>query len=486
MRTRQLPDVAQPANAASVYGSKRGAQFLQDLVAGRDSLDIVCIGDSNIGSGNYGYTHGFNRVLNYSYGVPWYATPLFPGSCSDGPTSRLGTDFQPGVRVRWCGNAQAGSVGTVQTLVEASVSSSPVYTYAQNLKTALGFDTTNYNSTANRRLPIFQWAVGWYGAYVDDAVTYTSGANNNLIELSNTHPMNYGSGTGSTALAYRIVTGTFNGGSGQFKLRAANNSTLVNLATSSSYISTNTGANGYATASQISGLQLNFTSPSTTPTALICSWDGMNSGNSVTGPFACLYHSIIRQSGKGFSSNTLMYQSGRTPTQIADQLEYSDKLIDAFIKELRERQIVAGGSGRVLVVVNMGINGSTNDNGVAYIAAANRIIARITGRWTDTGGIQSNLAFVFTVTHPTTAGGAESTWATNRVGIASGVNAWASTASGNTCVVDLASNYSAYRLTTESLYDSGGEAHLNATTAAQSNGYDAMAGVIVSALLSSI
>jgi len=310
MRTRQLPDVAQPANAASVYGSKRGAQFLQDLVAGRDSLDIVCIGDSNIGSGNYGYTHGFNRVLNYSYGVPWYATPLLAGSCSDGPTSRSGTDFQPGVRLRWCGNAQAGSTGTVRTLVEASVSSSPVYTYAQNLKTALGFDTTNYNSASTRRLPIFQWAVGWYGAYVDDAVTYTSGASNNLIELSNTHPMNYGSGTGGTALAYRIVTGTFNGGSGQFKLRAANNSTLVNLATSSSYISTNTGANGYATASQISGLQLNFTSPSTTPTALICSWDGMNSGNSVTGPFACLYHSIIRQSGKGFSSNTLMYQSG--------------------------------------------------------------------------------------------------------------------------------------------------------------------------------
>jgi hypothetical protein len=485
MRTRPLPDIVKPANAAAVYGNKMAAAFVQDLLAGTNSLDIVCIGDSNIGSDNYGYTHGFNRVLNYSYGVPWYATPLLAGSCSDGPTNRSGTDFQPGVRLRWCGNAQAGSTGTVRTLVEASVSTSPVYTYAQNLKTALGFDTTNYSNASTRRLPIFQWGVGWYGAYVDDAVTYTSGANNNLIELANTHPMNYGSGTGAANLAYRIVAGTFNGGSGQFKLRAANNSTLANLATSSSYISTNTGTNGYATASQIAGLQLNFTSPSTTPTALICSWDGMNSGNSVTGPFACLYHSIIRQSGNGFASSTFMYQSGRTPTQIAEQLEYSDQLVDSFFKELRERQIAAGGTGRVVVFVNMGINAASDVNGVNWIAAANRIIERIQTRWSVTGGNLSSLAFVFTVTHPTTSSG-DANWNTNRPGIAAAANAWASTAAGQTCVVDLATYYGSYRLNIETLYQTGNEAHLNATTAAQTNGYDAAVGVVVSSLLASV
>jgi len=485
MRTRPLPDSTVVANAPSVYGSKQASQFLQDLVSGRDSLDVVCIGDSNIGSDNYGYTHGFNRVLNYSYGVPWYATPLFPGSCSDGPTSRSGTDFQPGVLVRWCGNAQAGSTGTVRTLVEASVSSSPVYTYAQNLKTALGFDTTNYNSASNRRLPIFQWGVGWYGSYVDDAVTYTSGANNNLIQIADTHPMNYGSGTGGTALAYRVVIGTFNGGSGQFKLRAANNSTLANLATSASYISTNTSVDGYANASQISALQLNFTSPSTTPTTLICSWDGMNSGNPVTGPFSCLYHSVMVQSGKGFASNTLMYQSGRTPTVIADQLEYSDELVDSFLKELRERQIAAGGTGRVLVAVNMGINDATDVNGVNYIAAANRIISRITSRWSTVGGGSAQLAFVFTVTHPTTSSG-NANWNTNRPGIVAAVNAWARTVGSNACTVDFGSSYSSYRLNIETLYQTGNQAHLNATTSAQTNGYDAVVGTIVSSLLSSI
>ncbi|NDC10752.1 MAG: hypothetical protein EBZ75_15720, partial [Oxalobacteraceae bacterium] len=293
-----------------------------------------------------------------------------------------------------------------------------------------------------------------------------------------------GSGTGGTALAYRAVIGTFNGGSGQFKLRAANQSTLANLATSASYISTNTGSNGYANASQISALQLNFTSPSTTPTTLICSWDGLNSGNSVTGPFACLYHSVMVQSGKGFSSNTLMYQSGRTPTQIADQLEYSDKLIDSFLKELRERQIAAGGTGRVLVTVNMGINDSTDVNGVNYIAAANRIISRITARWSTVGGGAGQLAFVFTVTHPTTSSG-NANWNTNRPGIVSAVNAWANTAGSNTCTVDFGSAYSSYRLNIETMYQTGNQAHLNATTSAQNNGYDAVVGTIVSSLLAS-
>ncbi|MBU6163333.1 MAG: hypothetical protein KGO50_19655, partial [Myxococcales bacterium] len=68
----------QPSNASCVYGNKRAAQFLQDVVAGRDSLDIVTIGDSNGGNGGYGYTVGLQRVLGFQYGVDPYATPLLP------------------------------------------------------------------------------------------------------------------------------------------------------------------------------------------------------------------------------------------------------------------------------------------------------------------------------------------------------------------------------------------------------------------------
>jgi hypothetical protein len=52
--------------------------------------------------------------------------------------------------------------------------------------------------------------------------------------------------------------------------------------------------------------------------------------------------------------------------------------------------------------------------------------------------------------------------------------------------VDIGSAYSSYRLNLESLYQTGQQAHLNATTAAQNNGYDAAAGTVVSSLLASI
>lgn len=479
---RQSPTYIQ--NAAGVYGNQRAARFFQDLVAGRDSLDVVTIGDSNMGNNSYGYTVGLNRVLNYSYGIPYYATPLFPGSLGSGPTNQLGNLFQPNVRLRWCGDNQVGSSGTVRTLAQAAAGGD---TQAGNLKTALGFDSTNLGTVTGAepttRLPVLLWGVEWMGAYVAAGTTYTSAANNNLIELGSAHPLNYGSGSGGVGLSYRVVYGTFSGGSGQFKLRASNNSTLANLNTTAAYKTTNTGTAGYAVES------LSFNSPSTTPTTLICGWDGFNSGNSATGPFACLWHSITAQAGKGVCVNNLLYHGGRSTTLLADRVEYMDKLLNSYLQELRERQQAAGGSGRVLIFVNMGINANSNDNGTAYTAAGDRMIARISARWAATGGVAANLAFVFTVTHATTASGSEPTWSTNRVGVNTGVNAWATGKAGDAagvCVVDLSQNYPAIRLSTEGLYDSGGQAHLNSTTTTQANGYDAVAGSIVSSLLASV
>lgn len=458
----------QPNNAGGVYGSKIAGQFLQDLVAGRDSLDIVCIGDSNIGRGNYGYVSGFNRVLNYGFGVPYYATPLLPGSMRYGPTSQANAHFQPGVTLYWCGHDATGT--SVQTLVEATNTGSG--TPAHALKSFLGFDATNPTNDGTTRLPLMQWGAPWYGAYVPSGVTYTSAANNNYIRLSTAHPLNYGSGTGGVNLTYRVVHGTFTT-AGSFKLLATTTGNTVSGSFSTGSV------NGYDTKG------VDFTSASGTLSTVQCTWDGANSGNSVTGPFACLFHSISAKSAKGCCVNTLLYQSGRTTTGVADTVEYMDKLLDAYLQELRVRQTLAGGSGRVLVFVNMGINDAASASATAYTNAANRIINRISSRWSVTNGTAENLAFVFTPSHPTTSAG-NANWASLRPALAAGVNAWASSAAGNTCVVDLASNYSAYRLNNDSLYETGDQAHLNATTTAQNNGYDAVAGNIVSLLLASV
>ncbi|NBV89697.1 MAG: hypothetical protein EBR88_09345, partial [Betaproteobacteria bacterium] len=61
----------------------------------------------------------------------------------------------------------------------------------------------------------------------------------------------------------------------------------------------------------------------------------------------------------------------------------------------------------------------------------------------------------------------------------------------NISVVDIAQNYPSNRLLNGtapagSLYDGGGQAHLNYSTTTQLNGYDAVAGSIVSSLLASV
>lgn len=63
IRSRQMfnesDTLVQPASIA--FGSLRPSQFISDLAAGRDGLDIVVVGDSNTGSAlsdMWGYHHG--------------------------------------------------------------------------------------------------------------------------------------------------------------------------------------------------------------------------------------------------------------------------------------------------------------------------------------------------------------------------------------------------------------------------------------------
>lgn len=478
---------AQPNNAPSVYGSKQAAQFLQDLLSGRDSLDVVTIGDSNTGhpggSTGYGYTAGLFRALQFFGGQSAYATPLTPGNISGGSAARTAPLWGAGYSFLTSSDGEAGNTGTVRTLYAAATQATPD-SDAFALKNNLGIDMATYNDNGSNttRLPKFG-GYEWHGGFVASGVTYTSAANKNLIELGTTNEMNLGNGDAGTSLQYRVVYGKFGGGSGQFKptVWSTAGSTVA-----SSWVPTSGGSAGnwYATAPG-----LNFTSNKngSSVVAYRCSWDGLGQGGSVTGPFACLWHSIIRRSFKGFAVNNLIYDGGKSTAQIADRVEAMDQLLDAYLKELRERQQEAGGSGRVLVFVNTGINGP--DSSTTWPTAAARIVQRIKDRWATTLGLPNNLAFVFSVTHPTTNTGS---WETPRSSVSNAANSWATENAGsNISVVDIAQNYPSNRLLNGtapagSLYDGGGQAHLSYSTTTQLNGYDAVAGSIVSSLLASV
>jgi hypothetical protein len=303
------------------------------------------------------------------------------------------------------------------------------------------------------------------------------------------HPIAYGTaGTGTQLLQYRLVYGTFATGSGSFKLSVFNQSGF-SLNQRSSSFQTNTGTAGYST----TPATLDFTTITTAVggnMGVYCSWDGAQQGasNAPTGPFAALWMSVAAKNRKGYSVSNLTGHGGLSTTGIADRIEGCDKVLDSFLKEIRDRQMMAGGSGRAIVWLNSGINGP--DSSSTWIAAAERIRNRIAARWQTIGGSISNLAFVMSVTHPTTS---VASWDSARAAVATGASNWAADNANNgygVCVFDIASRYSAIKLTngpapSGTLYDGGGQSHLIGT-AQVLNGYDGVMTSCVASLLASV
>jgi len=502
---RRVNSVDPAIPSSSFYGSNFAGSFLRDTINGTDSLDIVVIGDSNAGfPADNGYTVAWNRVMQFGLRVPVYATPLMGG----GPTnpSQLTTAnsrgdglWSLGVAQSWNANTNAGGSNTGTTFKQMIQSTD---TEIVGLRNWLGFNFTNYtvNDTTNKSI----FPQGWMSnpAVVEVGQRFTSSFNN-YIAVSNQvvsgfnafgSELGFGTaGTGGHALQYRIVHGTFPT-AGSFKPYAFYLGTTGALLRDSSTTSTG-GGYGYKTKwFDISSFTL--AAVGSQPNRVCFTWDGADSATNAdqaNGPFACLWQSVIRPNFKGYSVSCLNYFGGLTTTQVAEKVEDCDKMLDAYLKELRERQIGntpgSAGTGRVLVFMNSGINGT--ETTTTWPAAAQRIIDRFRARWVATGGSVDNLAFVFTLTHPTTDAGV--TWTANRAAVAAAANAYA-VANGNNynlAVVDIGQMLTGLVMSRYSMYDSGSQAHLTkvaippSTVTTAADGYETITQAVVNSLISS-
>lgn len=441
IRTRQIFNIATAVD--SVFGGSRASQFLRDAVNMTDSVDIITIGDSNAGSDSAcGYQVGLADACALN-GIPVYATPIGLCSGNAGANNRTGGMFLPLNQFSWSG--VTGNMSTLRTRALAAD------TEAVALEAALGHNVSN--------LPI-PYAFTWDGAFVASGNTYTSPANGSRVRVLRPSPMTEGTGAGGTSCQYRLVHGTFSTGSGQFKLLAMRSTNTI-VAQSASFIPTNTGTTGYATAS------LDFTSPTVTgaPVEFTCAYDGYNNtaaSYQITGPFCALWHSVIEKR-KGFSVSNLLYQGGATSANIATKMSDMSNLLTAYLKELRERQIQGTGSGRVIVWCNSGVNGP--DTGATWTAQMDNIRNTFTSRWVTTLGYPANdLAFIFSVTHPQSAGATETTLQATRAA----AQAWAASAGSNVSVVDISRLFTYQQLSDRRLYQSASNAestaHLFETT----------------------
>jgi hypothetical protein len=289
-------------------------------------------------------------------------------------------------------------------------------------------------------------------AFVPAATTYTSFGGGTSVRLNGGSQLASGpTGGAGVSLQYRLVYGKFATTGGTFRLRAMKGTNTL-VAGSATDIPTS-GGTGYATE------KLNFSSSNTggAPDEMKCAWSGYNTGTTyrVTGPFAAFYHSVIRRSYKGFSVSCLNYFGGATTELLADLVEATPKYLESYLKELRERQIEAGGSGRVVWWHNSGINGS--ETGSTWTTNAARIRDAVYSVWVTTLGYPAtDLSFVMSVTHPVVAGDpGAGTWDTSRPAVAQAAANWATTNSNdgkNVTVVDIASILTAQQIRDRNLY----------------------------------
>jgi hypothetical protein len=451
------------APVAGVYGSNRAGTFLSDAKNGTSYLDIVTIGDSNSGSpGNFGYTVGLTYTCaNFGMGI--YATPMqftsdtAPFTGNESGNTRYNGLVGPYVEASWRGNTRTDGGTNPITNLESAVAASNATAIA--LKNAIGvyqqppqLPTTELGTFVGG---VFRPAGFAYGAAFIASGTYTSAAQGTRIRIAPRHPLIMGNGGAAQQIQYRIVYGTFNEGAGNFRMKITTNVADV-LAQKT--VNTNNGSYGYATETLDFTTTLRASAP-IEPNMLAASYDGFGS-NPITGPAAFFWHSVIRKNVPGVSVSNLTYNGGHTTPQIYQILNERTGLVKMYLKELRERQIAAGGTGRVLIFMNTGINSS--EGGASWTTNANNIRVMFSTLWSELGYTATDLAFLFSVTHPVPTAAQVpdisdiGDWAGARPATAAAANTWgaeaAQVAAGVT-VYDIAASYPATKIAALNLYD---------------------------------
>lgn len=368
------------AQSLSFHGFSNAPQFIQDLKNGIDSLDILLIGDSNIGyttTGIYGYGNGFCNALK-NLGVTAYASNLVPCLNKDAAVSSAYAYMQQAGVVGSDTGRPSGQTNGVSWIVRGSTTP---YTEITNI----------FNSGASNYLSFggADTRVDW--AFID---TGASNSGSFYIEINSLFPVN-------VPIIYRLGYLTFTTGNGSFKPRILL-STGTQLASDTVSAVRNSGdTNLYS----IYELEATPDPANTTPIRA-----NKYSGGAPVSPAGFLFESVIKPNTKGFSVSTYLHFSGGvTNNQIKTAVnETKNSTLKIILKELRERQQRCGGSGRVLIFTNSGVNG--NELASNFITGINEIYEAVKFAWEANGFPLKDLAFVSTTTAPPDAAYVASTY----------------------------------------------------------------------------
>lgn len=355
-----LPESPPPPPAAGpiIWGSRRPSQMIADLASGTDSIDIVLIGDSNTGSalfGMWGYHSGFSQAMN-DRGWPCYGLPIYPSM----------TRWRNGVGYSLGGWNATAYVYAPQGALLSGKAQGGATAYSS---WSPGSTWVRYGAAQDSPPATDDWAYIQSGSYVNSF--------NGLI-LPSESPLN----SSSLTLWHRVRWGGFSVGNGSFTGQTLIDPSGTLVATGPTQ-PTNTGET-YS----FSAYEYPFTPPG--GSGLRASWS--SGGPGATGP--CAIHSqTIYCKRKGWSVTSHGYLSGYTSASIRATVSgIGSALLRTHLQELRERQVAAGGSGRVLLLTHSGING--NETETAWTTCHRTIWSTYKSAWTELGYPAADLAIV--------------------------------------------------------------------------------------------
>ena len=193
----------------------------------------------------------------------------------------------------------------------------------------------------------------------------------------------------------------------------------------------------------------------------------------MVGKVGFLFESLAVPNRPSYALNCLSYASGDTIAQIGNSCTTAKSALKIYLKEMYDRQVACGGPGRVIVFLNGGINDWNGFNAISpqsHVTNTLNFVANCRTAWAEQNLPSNLLSFMIMPSHmhaSTDALGDFRKYMKDHV-----------RSSPDICVIDLVELGFTYTiLTTEGLYDAGGNFHLT------EEGYRRGAATIVTELL---
>jgi hypothetical protein len=353
--------------------STRAKQFIRDAIAGTDSVDVLIGGDSNTNYGGWGWCDGMTSAL-VTAGALHYSTPLVPVFSRESATYYgFQSKFDSYSRIWDDGSVQnaTGTPALGNSLVRGDSAPAGLYNLLNRTSGTLRPNASpfyfGYFAGANN------WADFLGGVYTTDDTTQLAWQ--------------------GSALSYRVVYAK-GPSMGSFQPTFRRNGGGDALVVAGSRVSC-ADASGYSW----NTTELSISADANRNTAgrvYLAAYADNTWGNYyITGQVALALHSLSR-SVKGVAVQSISHYGGATTNAVALDAFGAPLVISQYMKETRARQIARGGTGRVIVMFQGGVNGTGSST---FAADCTMFMETCRSCWLSLGYPETDLGFIGLTSH---------------------------------------------------------------------------------------